>query len=442
MSEVTAAFPDTDGTAASSRRLREFRCLLTGSSVSMLGSRVSSIGYPLLVLALTGSPATAGLACFAATAPSVLFYLPAGALVDRWNPRRAMLICESLRGAAIASVVLVYVFGHLGVIQLILVAIIEEIFEVFSTLAERRIARSLVDPRDAASALAQSEARAHLVVLLGRPIGAVLFGIERILPFIADALTFLFCIGAVRRIRSQPSDYSESRETHDLRREIGEGFGWLRNNPFARRCLWLTAGTTLIFQALIIIFLGVAHQQHLPSAEIGIVLAASGLGGVLGSAFASQLFRWLGYSLFKTQLLAWVVIFATLALLGSGHAIWPAIAMAILGFTGALGNIALDTYIIQNAAESMLARVLSVGRLTSFGALTLGPLAGGILVKEYSAQIGICILLVAAFGLCAAAPTRPSVRPRDRLDLPPLEYQASTAVGGYAMTGEHAVGQG
>jgi hypothetical protein len=163
---------------------------------------------------------------------------------------------------------------------------------------------------------------------------------------------------------------------------------------------------------------------------------------VLGSAFAAQLFRWLGYSLFKTQLLAWVVIFATLALLGSGHAIWPAIAMAILGFTGALGNIALDTYIIQNAAESMLARVLSVGRLTSFGALTLGPLVGGILVKEYSAQIGICILLVAAFGLCAAAPTRPSVRPRDRLDLPPLEYQASTTVGGYAMTGEHAVGQG
>src|ERR1035441_6812352 len=71
---------------------RDFRLLLRGSSVSMLGSRVSAIAYPLLVLAMTSSPVVAGWECFATIAPSIIAYLPAGALVDRWAPRRAMLL--------------------------------------------------------------------------------------------------------------------------------------------------------------------------------------------------------------------------------------------------------------------------------------------------------------------------------------------------------------
>jgi hypothetical protein len=76
-----------------------FRLLMGGSFVSMLGSRVSSIACPLLVLALTGSAADAGRASFATLAPSVLAYLPAGALlIDRWDPRKVMLRSEMGRG--------------------------------------------------------------------------------------------------------------------------------------------------------------------------------------------------------------------------------------------------------------------------------------------------------------------------------------------------------
>ena len=63
------------------RRKRDLQALLTGSAVSMLGSRLTAIGLPLLVLALTGSPLVAGWAGFAVAAPSALVLLPAGALV-------------------------------------------------------------------------------------------------------------------------------------------------------------------------------------------------------------------------------------------------------------------------------------------------------------------------------------------------------------------------
>src|ERR1700744_1068300 len=81
-----------------------FRRLSAASSISALGSHITTIAYPLLVLRLTGSPFTTGCAVFAATAPGILAYIPAGALVDRWNPVRVMLLSEIGRGVAIGSV--------------------------------------------------------------------------------------------------------------------------------------------------------------------------------------------------------------------------------------------------------------------------------------------------------------------------------------------------
>src|SRR5882672_8168118 len=86
------------------RANRDFRLLWFGSVVSVLGSRASAIAYPLLVLALTGSPADAGLAGFAATISYLLGQLPAGALVDRWNRKFIMIACDAGRALALASI--------------------------------------------------------------------------------------------------------------------------------------------------------------------------------------------------------------------------------------------------------------------------------------------------------------------------------------------------
>jgi len=123
-----------------------FRRLLRASSVSMLGSHVTSIAYPLLVLRLTGSPLEAGWVAFGAIAPSLLVHVPAGALVDRWDPRRAMLVSETGRGVAIAAVAIMLVMGKPNVPLLTAAAVVEGVLGVFSTLAERRCVGSIVRP--------------------------------------------------------------------------------------------------------------------------------------------------------------------------------------------------------------------------------------------------------------------------------------------------------
>ncbi len=72
-------------------RNRDYLRLWSGQTVSAVGTEVSNLAFPLLFLALTGSPAQAGFAAALRSVPYLIFGLPAGALVDRWNRKRTCM---------------------------------------------------------------------------------------------------------------------------------------------------------------------------------------------------------------------------------------------------------------------------------------------------------------------------------------------------------------
>jgi MFS family permease len=378
-----------------------FRRLLRASSVSMLGSHVTSIAYPLLVLRLTGSPLEAGWVAFGAIAPSLLVYVPAGALVDRWDPRRAMLVSEVGRGVAIAMVAIMLVMDKPNVPLLTAAAVVEGVLGVFSTLAERRCVGSIVRPGQVSSALVRLEGRNHVVLLVGRPLGGLLFGIEPILPFLVDVATFIYSVAALAAIKSRwpavagGTEVSyESASGNRLSSDIRNGLRRLCEDRFACVVIMAFSAGTLIFQALIMLFLADAHAQKLSALAIGIVLAASGIGGALGSAAASWLLSRVRYSWIKLQTLIWFLGFAVLALLTGPQVILMATVMAILGFTGATGNIALDTHLMRNFDKDMLARVTSMSRLLSLIACAIGPAVGGIIVQVFGITGAMTLLFL------------------------------------------------
>jgi len=362
----------------------------------MLGSRLTAIGLPLLVLAISGSPLVAGWAGFAAAAPSILVFLPAGALVDRWNAPRAMIFTELGRGTAIAALVVTVLLSHPGVELLIGLVVVEEVLGVFSALSERRIICFLVEPDNTASALASAEARTHMVLLVGRSLGGFLFGLGRALPFLADAVSFGVSASVLMRIRvpRQPGRSVPAAERH-LWREVGDGLRWVRSDSFARIAFPLTAFTTLIGQAMIMVFLAGARVRGLPPTQIGLVLAASGAGGALGSAAAYRLFQRFKYRLLRIQMWIWTGMFGLLAWSGGRSFLLMAFALTVTGFAGALGNIALDTYVLRKVGERMLGRATSIARLTTFGGLALGPLLGGFIAERFGIAQSIAVLWVA-----------------------------------------------
>jgi MFS family permease len=415
---------------------RTFRMLLAGSSVSLLGSRVTTIGYPMLVLYLTGSPVDAGWVAFAATAPSVLVYMPAGALVDRWDPRRVMLLSEIGRGLAISSVVAMMALGGRSIAVLVVAAFVEEILEVFSTLAERRYVRIIVPREQASSAQVRIEARTHAAVLIGRPLGGLLFEFRPIAPFIADVATFFVSVATLLSIKMQKTAWCITSPSttmsavacarpggnylyRQLKNDIFEGIRWLRLDQFARSAVTLSAATTLICQAIIMIFLAVAHSRQLSSVALGVVLSTSGLGGVFGSLIASRLPAPSRRTWIQVQMQVWAVALAILAISGGVSVFWMGLVMTVLGFTGALGNIEVGTYLSHHVAENMLARVVSIRRLLSFTACAIGPVIGGVLYQCFGTQDAIYLLFAMTAFLAIYSVFVPSVCTR-RSDVPDI----------------------
>src|SRR2546425_8949606 len=75
---------------------RDYMLLWSGQIVSNVGTQVSQLAFPLLILTLTGSAAQAGFAGALRALPYVIFSLPAGALIDRWDRKRTMILCDTV----------------------------------------------------------------------------------------------------------------------------------------------------------------------------------------------------------------------------------------------------------------------------------------------------------------------------------------------------------
>src|SRR6266496_4543766 len=117
-------------------RNRDFLLLISGQAVSSVGSQVSLVAFPLLILALTNSPAQTGLMTALRGLPFALFCLPAGALIDRWDRKCVMILCDIGRALALGSIPLAFALGHLTLAQLYIVSLIEGTLFVFFSLAE------------------------------------------------------------------------------------------------------------------------------------------------------------------------------------------------------------------------------------------------------------------------------------------------------------------
>ncbi|MCL6600440.1 MAG: MFS transporter, partial [Alicyclobacillus macrosporangiidus] len=100
---------------------RDFRWLITGQTVSELGSAVSGFTLPWLMLQMTGSALQMGLGFAVGFLPYLLLSLPAGVWADRRDRRRLMMLADAIRMLLIATIPAAYALGMLTVAQLYLV---------------------------------------------------------------------------------------------------------------------------------------------------------------------------------------------------------------------------------------------------------------------------------------------------------------------------------
>ena len=389
-------------------RNRDYMLLWSGQTVSSIGSGVSTIAFPFLVLALTHSAALAGLAGALRALPYVLFSLPAGALIDRWNRNRVMIVCDAGRALALGSIPVAVWLGRLTVAQIFIVTFIEGSLYVFFNLAEVACLPRVVPQQQLAAATGQNQATDGLSILISQPLGGLIFSLRQMLPFLADAISYVVSVISLLFIQTRFQGERTRGERH-LGQEIWEGLVWLWRQPLIRYIALLTGGMNFVSAGATLIIIVLAEHQGATPLVTGLIFSIWSIGGIIGAV--------IGAAIQKRYTFAQVIIATTWITALA----WPFFAIApnplILGLIGAVSfmvgpiyNVVQLSYRLALIPDALQGRVNSVFRLLAFGFQPLGAAASGVLIDWIGVTWTILLYGVVLLALGVLTQLNPHVR--------------------------------
>jgi len=407
------------------RRNRDFQLLWGGQAVSLLGSQTSKIAYPLLVLAMTGSPAKAGIAGFAAMLGYLLFPLPAGGLADRHDRKRIMIACDAIRLAAVGSIAIAGWAAHITYVQVLVAGFAEGTASVFFGVAQRAALPMLVHPSQRSLAVSQNEARQNAAQLAGPALGGTLFGLSWAAPFAADALSYLASLVTLPFIKTPMqattaapappavpavADPAASRK---LRAELGEGLAFTWRQPFLRYSAFFAASVNVLLQVLTLGLIVLARHDGASSAQIGLIVGCMGAGGLAGAFAAPWVQRRIPAGITITACMwTWAVLLTLIVLVRVP--LWLCPIVTVFGFVGPSWNVSVQTYRMQITPNELLGRTSSVAMQIAWGVIPLGSLLAGFLLQALSPAVAITVvaagMAVTALAATVVAPVRDAGR--------------------------------
>jgi predicted MFS family arabinose efflux permease len=391
-------------------RNRDFWLLWSGSGLSVLGSRAGAAGYALLALWHTGSGQAAGLVAFAALLPNLVVQLPAGALVDRWDRKRLMVACEVGRAVALLSVAVTAAAGWFWLPHLMAVALVETSLGLVHQLAEQGAVRHVVAPHQLGAALSRNETRFRAAGLIGGPLGTALFALTRWLPFAFAALGQLLSLLTLLLIRRDFQDRRKRDANRSLVREMREGVKWLLGQRFLRAAVSLVAATNVLFQVVMLaVPFALVEEEGRSPVAVGVVLAAGGIGGMLGALSAQW---WIPRLYLRTVLIGGLGVWAVLVPLVAvvRQPLLMGLACGAMSYVSGLFNVVAAVYQLRITPDEILGRTAGAAGMFAYGASALGALAGGVMLDGWGSRHTVLAVAVLMAVTALAAAAVPAVR--------------------------------
>jgi Transmembrane secretion effector len=420
----TTAKPGPPNATASGRSvvLRDvaFRQLWAGMTVSRLGSSVAGVATPLIaVQVLNASAFTVSLLTAAAWLPWLLIGLPAGAWIDRVPKRPVMLVCDLVSAALVASVPLAAWLWHLTVAHLLAVAMLAGVASVFFQVAWTAYLPAMFDDDDlvgANSILQGSESATQI----GGPAvaGLLVAAVSAVAGLVVDALSFVVSALSLLWIR-RPERRPQPAARRGIWRDIGEGIRWLSREPLLRSLTIHGAiGNVALtgYGAITVVFL--VRGLGVSTTGVGLLLAASGLGGVAAATATPLLVRRFG----AARTMVWCKVSAGICSLliplsrpGLGLIAF-AVGSGLVAACVVAGNVVAGSFRQAYVPAALLGRVVTSMQFVNLGAIPLGAVLGGVAATALGTRAAIAIMT----GGYAVAGLIIALGPwRGRRDLPP-----------------------
>ena len=390
-----------------------FQTLWIGTSSSTLGVSVADIAYPLTILAITRSPALAGLFAAVQGLGMLAAGLPAGVLADQYDSRTIVIVTEAARAAVTAVVAVALITGWLSLPLLFTAAVLLGAGQAVVGAARMLLMRSVVPPEQLTQALTQDEVRMNGSALAGPAFGGALYAVRALahaIPLLFTAGSFLVALITAALMKTPPG---RTVNTHPGRPapatgSMLAGVRTLWGQPVLRAATLLIMFVNTIGAGLELIIIVILRHQAVPSSVIGLALGIGAAGGLAGTPLVRILHRLRPGVLLLAMCILDVAI---LALLAVPFGPWW---VAGLLFTVMLGlpaiRVLVDILVIRQAPPEQRGRVIAA-LMTLIGlGIPAGVAACGLLLQYLPAQAVMLTLAAVEAVAVACCSTRRELR--------------------------------
>lgn len=396
---------------------RDFLKMWISQIVSSLGTAMSDFVLPLLVLSLTGSPARAGAVAAVEKIPYLVLAIPAGAILDRVDRRRVMVICNALRSVVLLSAGLYLHSGHTSLIVLIVLILLSGSCFVFFDVADNAAFPRLVPMRRLAQASAWMEGSAAVSQLAGPAIAGLVLGVSASVALGAafvygtNGMALLCSAIAVFAIRRSLAPPPATEPVPSLLRSAQQGLSYLGRHRELRRLAAANFVNCLLLATVTLTFITTARQEFGEDAQFtGVALALGATGGVIGSLLTGTLER--RFSPRRIMLIAGLAWVAGEAVIG----VATFVGFLILGFMLiSLGRpiyfSILYAYRNRIIPDDIRGRANSMYRMLAQAAEPLGLLLSGLGLQSLGPRTCAAIAAAMFFLNALLANRTPTSRP-------------------------------
>ncbi|MGB8646872.1 MAG: MFS transporter [Anaerolineae bacterium] len=381
----------------------DYRKLYLGQVVSLLGDWFNYVAVQTIVFELTNSGLAAGLALITSTLPAFFLTPLAGAIVDRFDRRKIMIVADVSRALIALGMILVSTADQIWLIYVLMALLV--VFGSFFNPASSAAIPNLVRRDELYTANALSNSTWGAMLAVGALVGGIAIAtVGKDMAFVINSLSFLFSAAMLWLIRRPfGEDHAARHLPLNPFADFKEGFDYAIRRPQLLSLLMVKAGGSLA--GGVILLLTVFSFSVFKMGEIGIGLLgmARGIGILAGPLLVAPL---VAGRISRAQ---WVIVCGFL-LAGTGYFLFGLTSSLVLGMlvvvmahVGWGSNWSLSATIIQRLTpDQVRGRIFSM----DIGLFTLANASStfltGIATDRYDAHlVSITLGLVfIAFGAC------------------------------------------
>jgi MFS family permease len=373
-----------------------WRRFFTAHAVSVTGTALTGVVLPILLYQRTGSAGLTALLTALQTVPYLLFGLFAGAISDRRDRRRIMIVSDVAAALIVGSVPVADAFGILGTGQLIAVAAGLATCFVWFDAANFGALPALVGRDRVVRASSSMWTFDSVALIVGPAIGAIIATSAS--PSIAlaiDAFSYLvsaFLMAGVKRAFATSDRGSETT----MRETIVEGLRYLWHAKVIRALTLAGFGNSVSFGAVLgltvpyaVRRLGLSNHDY----RIGVLVAF----GAVGSLMAALALPRIGNGKPPPRVSTYALLVAAAMMLALGFTRSFAVALPIWLFWQAGAELAIlngVTYRQTTVPDEFLGRVNVVARMVSWGGQPFGAAIGGVIATVADVRVAFVVMVV------------------------------------------------